>query len=52
MWQKSTCSKYTLPIVFIKDIYERKLSLEEADNEQYNLVSELKGIDRLPKPAN
>ena len=36
-------SKYALPIVFLRDIYERKLTLEEADNEQCKLVNELKG---------
>ena len=42
-------SKYWLPIVFLKDIYERKLTLEETDNEQSKLANELKGIDRNVK---
>ena len=31
-------------------MYERKLTLEEADKEQSNLVNELKDIDRDVKP--
>ena len=44
-------SKYWLPIVFLKGIYERKLILEETDNEQRKLANELKGIDRNVKPV-
>ena len=31
-------------LLFLRDIYERKLTFEETDIEQGNIVSELKGI--------
>ena len=36
---------------FLRDTYERKLTLEEADNQQSKLVIELKGIDKDVKPV-
>lgn len=39
-------SKYALPIVFLREVYERKLTLQEFDSEQSKLVIELKVIDR------
>ena len=36
-------------LLFLRDIYERKLTLEEADNEQSILVNELKDIDKSIK---
>ena len=36
---------------FLKGIYERKLTLEETDNEQSELANELKDIDRNVKPV-
>ena len=38
-------------ILFLRDIYKRKLTFEEADNEQSELVSKLSGIDNAVKPA-
>ena len=32
---------------FLRDIYERKLILEKADNEKSKLVNQLKGIDKV-----
>ena len=34
--------KYSLSIVFLRDIHEGNLSLEDADKEQSQLVNELK----------
>ena len=39
-------SKYALAIVFLREVYERKLTLQEFDSEQSKLVIELKVIDR------
>ena len=38
-------------LLFLRDIYERKLTLEEADNEPCKLVNEPKGIDKGVKPV-
>ena len=43
-------SKYALPIVF-ENIYKRKLTLEEDNNERSKLVNELMGIHRVVKLA-
>ena len=39
-------SKYSLPIVFLRDIYEGHLSIERPDNEQSNFANELKDFDK------
>ena len=44
-------SKYALPIVFSRNIYERKLTLEEADTEQSKLANKLKNIGEGVKPV-
>ena len=36
-----TFCKYSLPIVFLRDIHEGYLSLEDADNKQSNFAIEL-----------
>ena len=33
-------------LVFLRNIYERRLTLEDADNEQSISVSELEGVNR------
>lgn len=37
--------------LLLRDIYERKLQLKEADKEQSNLFHKLKGKDKSVKPA-
>ena len=39
-------SKYSLPIVFLRDIHEGQLSIEGADNTQSNFANELKNFDK------
>ena len=39
-------SEYYLPIVFLRDIHEGYLSLEDADDEQCNLVAKLNNLDK------
>ena len=39
-------SKYTLPIVFLRDIHEGNLSLEDANKEQTQLGDELKDMSK------
>ena len=39
-------SKYALSIVFLREAYERKLTLQEFDSEQSKLIIELQVIDR------
>ena len=39
-------SKYSLPIVFLRDIYEGHLSIERPDNKQSNFANELKDFDK------
>ena len=43
--------KYSLPIVFPRSIHKVNLSLEDADEEQSQLVSELKDIDQGKIPV-
>ena len=38
-------SKYSLPIVFLRNIHERHLSIEKADDKQSNFTNELKNFD-------
>ena len=40
-------SKYSLPIVFLRDINEGHLSIEGADNKQSNFTDELKNFDKV-----
>ena len=39
-------SKYSLPIVFLRDICEGHLSIERRDNKQSNFANELKDFDK------
>ena len=39
-------SKYLLPIVFLRDIYEGHLSIEKAGNNQSNFANELRNFDK------
>ena len=39
-------SKYSLPIVFLRDIHEDHLSKEKADNKQSNFANELNNFDK------
>ena len=39
-------SKYSLPIVFLRDIHEEHLSLADADLKQSNFATELKKFDK------
>ena len=39
-------SKYSLPIVFLRDIHERDLSIEKADNKQSNFANESNNFGR------
>ena len=41
--------KYSLPIVFLRNIEERYLSLEDADNKQSNSDNELNNFDKSIK---
>ena len=38
--------KYSLTIVFLRDVHEGYLSLESADNEQSIFATELKNVDK------
>ena len=42
--------KYSLPTVFLRDIYERRLSINDADEEQSILYNEIKRVkdDKAP----
>ena len=40
--KKHNVSEYSLPLVYIKEIYERDLLLEDADEEISHLFNELK----------
>ena len=51
MWKTYDFSKYALPIVFVRDIQDSKLTFERADNEQGRVVNALKGIDKGVKPV-
>ena len=42
-------SKYSLPTVFLRDILEGHLSLEDTDEEQINFATKLKNLDKLIK---
>ena len=44
-------SKYSLPIVFFKDINKRDLSLKDADNGQSNFANALTNLDKSVKPV-
>ena len=44
-------SKYSLPIVFPRSIHKVNLSLEDADEEQSQLVNELKDTDEGKIPV-
>ena len=39
-------SKYSLPILFLRDIQEGHLSIEKADNKQSNFANILKNFDK------
>ena len=39
-------SKYSLPITFLRDIHERHLSIEKADNKQIIVANKLKNFDK------
>ena len=39
-------SKYSLSIVFLRDIHEGHLSIEKADNKQSNFANELRNFDK------
>ena len=41
--------KYSLPIVFLRDIYEGNLSIEKSHNKRSNFASELKNFDKAIK---
>ena len=41
--------KYSLPIVFLRDIHEGNLSIEKADNKQSNFAYELKNFEKSTK---
>ena len=54
----ASMNKYALPVVFLRDTYERtslltlsSLALKEAHNEWSKVTIELKGIDRGVKPT-
>ena len=38
-------SKYSLPIVFLRDIHEGHLSLKDADEKQSNFAAKIKNLD-------
>ena len=38
-------------LLFLRDIYGRKITLEETDDEESKLVNELKGIEEGVKPV-
>ena len=42
-------NEYSLPIVFLRDIHEGNLSLEDADDEQRNFSAILKNLDKGKK---
>ena len=42
-------SKYSLPILFLRDINEGHLSIGKADNKQSNFAKELKNFDKGTK---
>ena len=39
-------SKYSLSVIFLRDIHEGHLSIEKADNKQSNFANELKNFDK------
>ena len=39
-------SKYSLPIIFLRDIHEGHLSIEKADNKHSTFAIELKNFDK------
>ena len=41
--------EYSLSIVFLRDIHEGYLSLEDADDEQCNFAAKLKNLDKGQK---
>ena len=44
-------SKYSIPIVFQRDIHEGNVSLEDADEEQSQFVNELKDMGKGKIPV-
>ena len=44
-------SKHLLPIVFLRDIHQRKLSLENVDEEQNQLVNDLEDRSKCKIPV-
>ena len=40
-----------MPVVFLRDIYEKVLSIESTDKEQSNIFQELSNISIGEKPA-
>ena len=38
--------KYSLPFVFLRDIHEGYLSLEDPDNKQSNFATKIKNLDK------
>ena len=38
-------SQYSFPIVFLRDIHERHLSLKDADEKQSNFAAKIKNLD-------
>ena len=43
-------SKVSLRITFLRDLYAKILSIENADNEQHNLFKELNYLNKCEKP--
>ena len=47
--QTYNLGKYSLPIIFLRDMFEAHLSTEKTDNQPNNFANELKNFEKTTK---